>query len=473
MTKNVLKLEVHELNRFDSLDSAIDTYTPPEVTPKVEHYLKTFDFNHKKRPTLQQLHQNSVNSNIIPTFMNLLGGTLYLRMGIMAGQAGIMLSLSALCTNGDIGCGGFYYLISRNLGPEIGAVFGLIYFITNAVLVSQNISGICSEIQYILQVFNTGIVEYPSGINDQRIVGLICLVIIAVIPFISLDLEAKTQWILFFITMLSLLDFFVGTFLPTTPYQKVNGFIGFNAKISFTNLLPQWNGYHFLSIFGIYMSALCGDFTGVTMSSSLKNPKVAIPKGSLLAVFTSQIIYTIQIILFACAGNRYATGNLTDYQYGNYTCDIQENCESGISNNEFMMSIMSALTLIGDRMHYIEPIYASGLLAQALSSSLSSFITAPRILQSLGFDNLLPGISWFSKPYGPHADPRRGYVQSPLSVTYCRGLSLISVVFIVITCGQSVGGRPSNTITNGSVCLTVSSVLSLCLPFPGTSHLHF
>ncbi|XP_054165782.1 bumetanide-sensitive sodium-(potassium)-chloride cotransporter-like [Oppia nitens] len=444
----MLKLEIHELKVFDSLDSPIDKYqcSSSDVTPKVENYLKKVDFNHQKRPTLLQLHQNSVKSNniddtkslkntglksknfihindtdkfgyftmvYIPTFMNLLGGTLYLRMGIMAGQAGIILSivqilmgtvilvgtvlsLSALCTNGQIGCGGFYYLISRNLGPEIGAVFGIIYFITNVVLVSQSLSGICTEIQYIFQAFDTGLAEYPSGINDMRIVGLICLAITAIIPFISLELEAKTQWILFIITVLSLLDFFVGTFLPTTPYQKVNGFIGFNAKISFTNLLPQWNGYHFLSIFGIYMSALCGDFTGVTMSSSLKNPKVAIPKGSLLAVFSAQFIYIIQIILFACAGNRYATGKLSDYPYGNYTCDIQQNCESGISKNQFMMSIMSALTLVDNKLHNIEPIYVAGLLAQGMSSSLCSFITAPRILQSLGFDNLLPGIGWFS-----------------------------------------------------------------------------
>lgn len=44
-----------------------------------------------------------------------------------------------------------------------------------------------------------GIVEYPTGDNDERIVGFVCLIIIAIIPFISLDLEAKvSQYSIYF-----------------------------------------------------------------------------------------------------------------------------------------------------------------------------------------------------------------------------------------------------------------------------------
>ncbi len=33
--------------------------------------------------------------------------------------------------------------------------------------------------------------ELPSGTNDQRIIGLISLIIVSIIPLISLDFEAK------------------------------------------------------------------------------------------------------------------------------------------------------------------------------------------------------------------------------------------------------------------------------------------
>ncbi len=38
-----------------------------------------------------------------------------------------------------------------------------------------------------------GIVEHPTGVNDQRILGLITLVVITIIPLISLEAEAKVH----------------------------------------------------------------------------------------------------------------------------------------------------------------------------------------------------------------------------------------------------------------------------------------
>jgi solute carrier family 12 sodium/potassium/chloride transporter 2 len=72
--------------------------------------------------------------------------------------------MTAICTNGEIGSGGFYFMISRSLGPETGAMFGILYFLTNAIMVSFSIVGICEEINYILQVWKLKIILMMSSI---------------------------------------------------------------------------------------------------------------------------------------------------------------------------------------------------------------------------------------------------------------------------------------------------------------------
>ncbi len=108
---------------------------------------------------------------------------------------------------------------------------------------------------------------------------------------------------------------------------------------------------------------------------------VSIPKGSFLAIITSSIIYIIQIIFFGSTVVRYATGNIADVQYNNYTCYESQGCNYGLINDQFVMSTTSALTKIGQQTNYIEPIFAAGLIAQSISSAMVSFIVAPRILQ--------------------------------------------------------------------------------------------
>ena len=75
---------------------------------------------------------------------------MFLRTGWIVGNAGIWqttlvmilsasitmfttLSLSAICTNGEISHGGPYFLISRSLGPQYGGVIGLLFAVGNCV----------------------------------------------------------------------------------------------------------------------------------------------------------------------------------------------------------------------------------------------------------------------------------------------------------------------------------------------------
>ncbi|KFM60479.1 Bumetanide-sensitive sodium-(potassium)-chloride cotransporter, partial [Stegodyphus mimosarum] len=83
---------------------------------------------------------------------------LFLRLSWVVGQAGIglacliiilatvvtvltTLSMSAICTNGEVKGGGTYYMISRSLGPEFGGSIGFIFAVANAVAVAMYVVG--------------------------------------------------------------------------------------------------------------------------------------------------------------------------------------------------------------------------------------------------------------------------------------------------------------------------------------------
>lgn len=57
------------------------------------------------------------------------------------------ISMSAVCTNGQIKGGGVYYMISRSLGPQFGGAIGLMFTLANSIAVAMYIVGFCESLQ--------------------------------------------------------------------------------------------------------------------------------------------------------------------------------------------------------------------------------------------------------------------------------------------------------------------------------------
>lgn len=106
---------------------------------------------------------------LIPCLLNIWGVMLFLRISWVVAHAGIMetliiiaisavvcvittLSLSAICTNGEVKGGGIYYIISRSLGPEFGASVGIVFAFANAVAASMNTIGFCDSMNELLSL---------------------------------------------------------------------------------------------------------------------------------------------------------------------------------------------------------------------------------------------------------------------------------------------------------------------------------
>ena len=99
-----------------------------------------------------------MNGVFVPCLLNIWGVIMFLRLGWVTGQAGIILtvvivtlsnvvtgitalSMCAICTNGEVGGGGAYFLISRSLGPTYGGVIGVLFYLAQAVATSMYVGG--------------------------------------------------------------------------------------------------------------------------------------------------------------------------------------------------------------------------------------------------------------------------------------------------------------------------------------------
>uniref|UniRef100_A0A8C5JMR0 Solute carrier family 12 member 3 n=1 Tax=Junco hyemalis TaxID=40217 RepID=A0A8C5JMR0_JUNHY len=378
----------------------------------------------------------------IRCMLNIWGVILYLRLPWITAQAGIALtwliilmsvtvttitglSISAISTNGKVKSGGTYFLISRSLGPELGGSIGLIFAFANAVAVAMHTVGFAETVRDLLQEHNSLIVD-PT--NDIRIIGVITVTVLLGISLAGMEWEAK---ILFFLVILvSFINYLVGTVIPATAEKQAKGFFSYRADIFVQNFVPNWRGPEgsFFGLFSIFFPSATGILAGANISGDLKDPAVAIPKGTLMAIFWTTMSYLVLSATIGACVVRDASGSLNDSvavgspgceglacSFGwNFTaCAQQQSCRYGLSN--YYQVLMSMVSGFG-------PLITAGIFGATLSSALACLVSAPKVFQCLCKDQLYPLIGFFGKGYGRNSEPIRGYM-----LTY-----VIAVGFILI-----------------------------------------
>lgn len=325
-----------------------------------------------------------------PSILTILGVIMYLRFGWVVGNVGLLgtliivtlatsitfitsLSVSAIATDRVVRVGGAYYMISRSLGIEAGGAVGIPLYFAQTLSVALYTIG-----------FAESVVEVFPQLN-QLYVALITTVLVAILAWTSAQVAIRAQYFIMAAIALSLISFFLGQ--PIEPTQVE--LWGAPARVS----EPFWQ------VFAVFFPAVTGIMAGVSMSGDLRNPNRAIPIGTLAAVGTGYLIYMVLPILLAMRADAITL--------------IEEPL------------IMREMALWG-------PAIVLGVWGATLSSALGSILAAPRVLQALARDGVLPDwMRFLGKGNGAQDEPRTGTAVSlvvAVAAVYVGDLNLIAPV---------------------------------------------
>lgn len=269
------------------------------------------------------------------------------------------LSLSATATNMKVGSGGAYYIISRSLGLEVGAAIGLPLFLAQALGIAFYISGFAESVVGVLDVapFIEHLPEVFQGISEIRFISVISLLLLTLLALISADLALKAQLLILCTIFASLVSFFLGG-PPEQNFPLPDA------------VLPDI--FDFWVVFAVFFPAVTGIEAGIAMSGDLKDPSKSLPRGTIAAVLTGYLVYmTIPIVMVYF-----------------------------IKDERILLTrplIMAEIARWGQ-------LILIGVWAATLSSALGALLGAPRTLQALANDKVIPrGIG---RGFGKKNDPR-------------------------------------------------------------------
>ena len=316
-----------------------------------------------------------------PTLLTILGVIMYLRLGWVVGNGGLLggllvvglavgittatgLALSSIATNTRLGAGGPYAIISRSLGLEVGGSVGVPLYISQALAVSMYIFGFREGWLWIFP-------DHPALLVD-----LLTFVLVFSIAYVSADFAFKIQYVIMGVIAVSLV------LILASPAGWGDGHTPVLWGDWRGSVENGFSGGDFWMVFAVFFPAATGIMAGANMSGDLADPRRAIPWGTLSAIALSTVIYVVLAVWLARAGT----------------------AEELTSNYNFLIDE----SLWG-------PGVVAGLLGATLSSALSSLVGAPRILVALVNDGVVPNVASVARP-AANGEPRRAMIASGVIV---------------------------------------------------------
>lgn len=370
----------------------------------------------KKAKTLTTTAQRFGTSPVfLAAISTILGAILFLRFGYAVGNVGMLgvvllilighaitiptgLALAEIATNLKVEGGGEYFIISRSFGATVGGAIGISLYVSQAISVAFYLIAFAEAFRPLFGWF-----ENATGIPpDTRMISIPAALILSFLMIKKgANLGVTALWVVVSFLAVSLSLFFLGGPTSNVPQE-----VGLFSKVEDADSL--------FFVFAIIFPAFTGMTAGVGLSGDLKNPRKSIPLGTITATLTGMIVYLFVVVKLA------------------YSASPEE-----LATDQF---IMSRIAVWG-------PIIPIGLAAATISSAIGSILVAPRTLQALATDRILPTVRW-----NRFLCQGKGETNEPVNATIVT--SIIMLVFVSLGSVNFVAQIISMffMITYGALC---------------------
>ncbi len=400
----------------------------------------------------------------------ILGAVMFLRFGFAVGSVGFLgtiaivlighavtiptaMAIAEIATNQKVEGGGEYYIISRSFGLVIGSSIGIALFFSQAISVAFYIIAFAESFNSLFDFLRQSYDLHPALLwllDKKQTVSIPALfVLTAIVLSKGADLGVKTLYVVVATLFIALAAFFLGR----TDYMEKHSFDPIatiynteerdDTTLVKKNLVPEVEDstnvlnempvpelretpsnpmqsripISFFAVFAIIFPAFTGMTAGVGLSGDLRKPSRSIPLGTLAGTLTGMFIY----VLIA------------------YKLAISASPEDLANTDQLVMAD------IAWQGWWLIPV---GLAAATISSAIGSILVAPRTLQAIARDQLLPsrGLNyWVSRGRGKNDEPFNATVVTVV----------IALVFVLMGGLDAVAEIISMffMVTYGSLCL--------------------
>ncbi|CAK9294591.1 unnamed protein product [Gordionus sp. m RMFG-2023] len=364
------------------------------------------------------------------------------------------ISMSAIATNGVVPAGGAYFMISRSLGPEFGGAVGFLFYLATTFATAMYTIG---AVEILLVYLVPSIAIFSNMYHNFRVYGTCFLVVMTLIVMVGVKLVNKIAAISLFCVLLSILAIYVGIFAyfhgnpkvlicmigdqlikkslygddsmcyKIDAYGKYNhkmwggfckrydnvtssfvgcsdyfinhnitqkmGIPGLGSKVFLDNMKSRYmkkgeanpgepaiseyivQAYlatSFTILLGIYFPSVTGIMAGSNRSGDLADAQNSIPKGTLAAIIFTSLVYISSALLFAAS------------------------ISSPLMRDKFGSSIGGGMIVAN--LGWPHPLIVTiGSFLSTIGAALQSLTGAPRLLQAIAKDNIVPFLKWFTK----------------------------------------------------------------------------
>ena len=232
-------------------------------------------------------------------------------------------------------------------GPAIGGSIDLTFTIANTISVGTYTVGFAESFSDLLQDVVpdwNGIVDHGCTVggcrdNDIRIIGGVTLCLFLLLTIAGMDWVTRVQKFLLVLLIFAQTDMFLGSILDpksgtfyveknpegaikqlTQDQRHAYGFTGWSLETAKKNLYQNWvpglldQNPGFFETFDVFFTAVTGIVARANLSGDLKDPSMAIPKGTLLSIVITYMSYGFFALQTGFVFNNRSSGVAEEYR---------------------------------------------------------------------------------------------------------------------------------------------------------------